>query len=167
MGGTGALTGAATITLVRTVIHFGFHVEIERPVHDVFAFVTDPWHLPEWQTNTIEVHTDPAPPLRPGTRLREIHPAPFGKRVESDVLVAALEPDRLLELHIENGPAPIDGRWEFSEPGPGRTLIRFSASGEIAGPLRILGPLLRLGFKRQMLAHHKRLKQVLEKDPER
>ena len=144
------------------MIQFGFHVEIDRPVSEVFAYVTDPWHLPEWQTNTVEVHTEPAPPLRPGTRLREIHAAPFGKRVESEVLVAAIEQDRLLELHIENGPAPIDGRWEFAEHGPGRTLIRFSASGTVAGPLRVLGPLLRIGFKRQMLAHHRRLKHKLE-----
>ena len=144
------------------MIHFGFHVEIDRPVSEVFAYVTDPWHLPEWQTNTVEVRSDPAPPLRVGTRLREVHAAPFGKRVESEVLVAAIEQDRLLELHIENGPAPIDGRWEFADNGPGRTLIRFSASGRIGGPLRILTPLLRFGFKRQMLAHHRRLKQRLE-----
>lgn len=144
------------------MIQFGFHVEIDRPVSDVFAYVTDPWHLPEWQTNTVEVHTDPAPPLRPGTRLREIHAAPLGRRVESEVVVARIEQDQLLELHIENGPAPIDGRWEFAENGPGRTLIRFSASGTVDGPLRFLGPLLRLGFKRQMLAHHRRLKHRLE-----
>ena len=144
------------------MLQFGFHVEIDRPVSEVFAYVTDPWHLPEWQTNTVEVHTDPAPPLRPGTRLREIHAAPLGRRVESEVVVAAIEQDRLLELHIENGPAPIDGRWEFAEGAGGGTLIRFSASGTVTGPVRFLGPILRIGFKRQMLAHHRRLKENLE-----
>ena len=145
------------------MIQFGFQVEIDRPVSEVFAYVTDPWHLPEWQTNTIEVQTDPAPPLRAGTRLKEIHVAPFGKRVESEVVVAAIEQDRLLALHIENGPVPIDGRWEFADAGDGGTLIRFSASGTVHGPLRLLGPVLRMGFKRQMRMDHRRLKRQLEK----
>ena len=145
------------------MIQFGFHVEIDRPVGDVFAYVTDPWHLPEWQANTIEVRTDPAPPLRPGTRLTEIHAAPLGKRVESEVVVTAVEQDRLLELHIENGPVPIDGRWEFAEAAGGGTLLRFSASGTVHGPLRFLGPVLRMGFKRRMRMDHRRLKHQLEK----
>lgn len=144
------------------MLHFGFHVAIDRPVSEVFAFVTDPWHLPEWQTNVVEVTADPPGPLQPGTRLTEVHAAPMGKRVTSEVVVAALERDRLLELHIDNGPAPIDGRWEFEVIAPERTLIRFSASGEIDGPVRVLSPLLKLGFQRQLRAHHRRLKQRLE-----
>ena len=36
-------------------------VEISRPPADVFAYVTDPSHLPEWQESVVRVDSDDAP----------------------------------------------------------------------------------------------------------
>ena len=33
-------------------------VEISRSPEDVFAYVTDPSHLPEWQESVVSVKTD-------------------------------------------------------------------------------------------------------------
>lgn len=146
----------------RHVIRFGFDLDIDRPVSEVFAFITDPARLPEWQTNTVEAHADPPGPLRPGSRIREVHTSPFGKTIEEDVEVAACEPGRLLELHIVDGLLPIDGRWEF-ERLDGGTRLHFSARGEPNGPWRLAEPLLKLGIRQQMREHHRRLKERLER----
>lgn len=143
------------------MIRFGFDVEIARPVDEVFAFVTDPAHLPEWQTNTVEIQADPPGPLRLGSRTHEVHEVPFGRRVEEDVEVVGFEQDRLLDLHITDGPIPVDGRWEF-EGTDDRTRIHFEAHGELHGAMRLAEPLLQLGIKRQMRADHQRLKERLE-----
>ena len=36
-------------------------VEISRPPADVFAYVTDPSHLPLWQESVVRVDSDDAP----------------------------------------------------------------------------------------------------------
>jgi uncharacterized protein YndB with AHSA1/START domain len=43
-------------------------VEISRPPADVFAYVTDPSHLPLWQESVLRVDSDDAP-TRVGTRV--------------------------------------------------------------------------------------------------
>jgi len=52
------------------VIRFTINTDIDRPVGDVFAYVTDPQKLPTWQTNTVSVVQEGDGPLRVGTRLR-------------------------------------------------------------------------------------------------
>ena len=43
-------------------------VEISRPPADVFAYVTDPSHLPLWQESVMRVDSDDAP-TQVGTRV--------------------------------------------------------------------------------------------------
>jgi uncharacterized protein YndB with AHSA1/START domain len=37
--------------------------EIGRPVEDVFAYVTDPRTMPEWQQGAVRGHMDGQPPV--------------------------------------------------------------------------------------------------------
>ncbi len=43
-------------------------VQIERPVAEVFAYVSDPTHLPEWTAVVTDVRTDTPSPSAAGTR---------------------------------------------------------------------------------------------------
>ena len=49
--------------------HSQEHPVLDRPVHDVFGFVTDPTRLSSWQTNTVSVTQEGDGPLGLGTRL--------------------------------------------------------------------------------------------------
>jgi uncharacterized protein YndB with AHSA1/START domain len=60
------------------MITFDIETHIERPVGEVFAYVTDPEQLPTWQTNTVSVAREDAGPIGVGSRLREVHRAPGG-----------------------------------------------------------------------------------------
>jgi uncharacterized protein YndB with AHSA1/START domain len=137
---------------------FTFTTEVDRPVGDVFAYLTDPQRLHEWQENTLEVHLDG--PMRTGSRMKEVRKGPGGKRVESTVEVAAYEPDRVFDLRIVEGPVHVHGDHRL-EPSDGGTLIHLTGHGELKGAAKLLRPLLPRLFKRSFA----KLKQNLEGSP--
>jgi uncharacterized protein YndB with AHSA1/START domain len=96
------------------MIRFTITTDIDRPVGDVFAYVTDPQKLPTWQTNTVSVVQEGDGPLRVGTRLREVHRGPGGKELPSLVEVSELDPGRTFALRMLEGPLPIHGRIELA-----------------------------------------------------
>ncbi len=142
------------------MIQFTIETEIERPVADVFGYVTDPETLATWQTNTVSAVQEGDGPLGLGTRLREVHRA-GRKDLESLVEVSEYEPDRAFALHVIEGALPVDVRIAF-EPTERGTLMRFGAHGQPTGALRLAEPLLRRTLKRQFAGHCATLKQVLE-----
>jgi uncharacterized protein YndB with AHSA1/START domain len=44
-------------------------VEVSRRPEDVFAYITDPSHLPEWQESVVRVKTDDGAPAGGGSRV--------------------------------------------------------------------------------------------------
>jgi uncharacterized protein YndB with AHSA1/START domain len=145
------------------MIDFTIDTRIDRPVGDVFAYVTDPGKLASWQTNAVSAVHEGEGPLELGSRLREVHRAPGGKELASVVEVAELEPDRVFALTVVEG-TPVHLRITF-EPAARGTLMKFRASGQLAGPMRILQPLLARTLKRQFTTHCANLKRVLENSP--
>ena len=143
------------------MIELTIETHIERPVADVFAYVTDPQKLATWQTNTVSVTQEGDGPLRVGTRLREVHRGPGGRELASLVEVSELERERTFSLRMIEGALPIDARIAF-EPSAGGTLLRFTAHGRPTGPLRFAQPLMRRMLRRQFAAHCATLKRVLE-----
>ena len=143
------------------MIDFTVSVEIDRRVGDVFAHVTDPAKLPSWQTNTVAVVQETDGPLGVGTRLRETHRAPGGRRLDSLVEVVAYEPDRRFALRIVEGPLPVDGTFAFAPTERG-TRVELRGHGEPAGVARLAAPLLARVLRRQFARDLATLKQVLE-----
>jgi uncharacterized protein YndB with AHSA1/START domain len=141
------------------LIAFGFTVEIARPTAEVFAYLTDPAKLQEWQ-GTTEVEQLTPGPVREGTRFREVHER-MGRRIESVTEVTSYDLDRHFAVSIAEGPVPIDGEWDL-DPSEIGTRVDFHATGRLKGPLRLLSPLIARAVRRQMSKDHERLKQVLE-----
>jgi len=144
------------------MIDFTHEVEIDRPVHHVFVYSTDPDRLPTWQTNTVSSIPEDDGPLRVGSRLREIHRGPGGKQFESVVEVTQYAPDRAFALHVVEG-TPIDAELTYSPTERG-TLLRFRAHGKLSGPMRLAEPILGRMLKRQFAEQVATLKRVLEQD---
>jgi uncharacterized protein YndB with AHSA1/START domain len=143
------------------MITIAFAVEIARPVDEVFAYLTDPDRLPEWQDNAVSADVEGGGPLRAGSRMREVRRAPFGREVTSLVEVSAYEPSTRFDLHIVEGPLPIDGDHTLSATATG-TRIDFVAHGEPTGAMRLAQPLLRRLLDRQFRASYRTLKERLE-----
>lgn len=143
------------------MIDFTIETEIERPVGEVFAYVTDPTKLASWQTNTVSAEIEGEGPLGLGTRLREVHRGPGGKELPSLVEVTEYEPERRFSLDVVEGALPVDARIGF-EPTAAGTRVAFSVHGQPGGAMRLLAPLLKIGLKRQFTQHLASLKRVLE-----
>jgi uncharacterized protein YndB with AHSA1/START domain len=109
------------------MIDVTIEMHIERPVADVFGYVSDPRKLATWQANTVSAVQEGDGPLGLGTRLREVHRAPGGKQLESVVEVSEYESDRTLALRVVEG-TPIHLRIDF-EPGDGGTRMGFRPTG--------------------------------------
>jgi uncharacterized protein YndB with AHSA1/START domain len=143
------------------VIDFTIEIHIARAVEDVFAYATDPQRLPSWQTNTISSELQTDPPLRLGSRLREVHAAPGGRELTTLVEVSAYEPDALFGLRVLDGALPLDATLTFQATAGG-TLLHFRVHGQPSGAMALAQPLLRPILRRQFTAHCRALKRVLE-----
>ena len=145
------------------MIDFTIETEIERPPAEVFAYVTDPSKLATWQTNTVSAVPETDGPLRVGSRIREVHRAPGGKKIEELVEVAEYEPDRVLGLRNIEGP-PVQGRITL-EPTERGTRFRFRVYGQPTGWQHLLEPLIMVIARRQFRGFCATLKRVLEDAP--
>lgn len=142
------------------MIDFTIETHINRPVHAVFGYVSNPSLLATWQTNTVSAVVEGELPLRLGTRLREVHRAPGGKELESVLEVSEYEPDRVFALRVIEG-TPVHLRMTF-EPAEGGTRVTFRAFGQLEGAMRLMQPVLGRVLKRQFVGQLGELKRALE-----
>lgn len=143
------------------MIDFTVAVEIDRQPSDVFAYVTDPTKLATWQRSTVAVVQETDGAIGVGTRLRETHRAPGGRRLDSLVEVTRFEPDRRFALRILDGPLPIDGSFAFTPTADG-TRVEMRGTGAPTGFLRLAAPLLKQAMRRQFAGDLALLKSVIE-----
>ena len=143
------------------MVDFVIEPEIARSPAEVFAHVTDANKLAIWQRNTISAVPDG--PIRLGTKIREVHRAPGGKRIETVVEVVEDERDRVFGMRIIEG-LPVDGRITF-EPRETGTRFRFRVYSQPAGMLPLVQPVMRAVLKWQFEQHCTNLKAVLESEP--
>ena len=141
------------------MISFGFPIDVARPVGEVFAYVTDPSNLPEWQeTDHVEQLTPGA--VTTGTRFREIHHV-LGRRLESISEVSAYELERRFDLRIVSLPARVADRWTF-EAIPEGTRVHFATEGRARALLRPFESFIAGVLERRRRENHARLKRALE-----
>jgi uncharacterized protein YndB with AHSA1/START domain len=135
--------------------------EIRRPPEEVFDYLADPAALSEWQTATTAIEQLSEGSPGPGARFRERVKPPVGREFEQITEFAEYERPRRLRVHVVEGPQPIDGTWTL-EPAPAGTRVVFAAEGELRGPARLLGPVVRRAIARQFTAYHRNLRRNLE-----
>jgi uncharacterized protein YndB with AHSA1/START domain len=127
----------------------------------VFDYVTDPANLRAWQTSKTRVEPLTDGPPRQGFRLREWTKPPRGKEFEQVVEFTEFERPTRLHVHIVEGPYPVDGTWAFDATGSG-TRVTFVAEGELRGPMRLAGPIVRRMIDRQFAGYHENLRRNVE-----
>jgi hypothetical protein len=135
---------------------------IERPVEDVFAFLTDASNHRRWDSTSIDMVPLEAVPWRTGLEFREVRrigPRPMEVRSR----IAGFEPDRSMDLESLTGPA-FRGHWRLAAVDGG-TRLRWNGELEPSGLMRILAPLIERQFRRTTASNFARLKDVLEGRP--
>lgn len=135
-------------------------VVVERPPEEVFAYLTDPDNLPEWQASALEARQESPGAMTAGTRIREVRKF-LGKRMETIVEVTAYEPGKQFSLKVVSGPVPFHVRQSF-HPVEGGTKIDVVIEGEPGGFFRLAEPLVVRAVGRELANNLATLKDVLE-----
>ena len=136
-------------------------IVVERPVDDVFAYVTDPANAPEWQTGVVSTTKTSDEPMRPGLRWNEVRTF-LGRRIHGTLEATEYEPGRLFALKSVSGTVAIEVRHLF-EPFAGGTRVRVLAEGNPGRVGRLGGRFVRRAAERQLKGDLARLKHLLER----
>jgi carbon monoxide dehydrogenase subunit G len=135
-------------------------VVIDRPPEEVFAYLSDPRHLPEWQSSALEATQEPAGAMEAGTRIREVRKF-LGKRLESVMEVTVYELGKELSLKAVSGPIAFDVRQTLSPVGAG-TRMDVVLEGEPGGFFKLAEPLVVRAVERELQNNCSTLKDILE-----
>lgn len=135
-------------------------VVIERPIEEVWAFVTDPANNAMWQTTIVETRTGSNRPLDVGSKVAEVRQF-LGRRVESTWEVTQHEPPTRSAIKTSSGPVPFTGRYALDSIDGG-TRFTMAVEAEAHGFFRLAEPVFGRIVKREMKANCGHLKDLLE-----
>ena len=136
-------------------------IEINKPLEEVFNYVSDVGNFPEWTAHTLEVRKDtPGPPQQSDRFTLAIKSV--GRRFETPYERTAYEHNRRYTDRAVGGPIP-NQQWEYTfEEVPGGTSLRRAVEAELGGLVRLLEPLQKRVVQRQLRKDLQTLKDVLE-----
>lgn len=136
-------------------MEFDLEVTIARPVADVFAYVTDVRHVPEWQESAVSAEW-----LEEGRRFRERRHF-MGRDADVELEVAELEPERRFDVRAVKAPVKFEIRHSF-EAVDGGTRVRVHGEAKLGGALRFAAGMARRQAEHQFRRDFERLKELLE-----
>jgi carbon monoxide dehydrogenase subunit G len=136
---------------------FRTSVRINRPVEEVFKFVSDPRNFPRWNSAVQAVRQTG------GTTYAMDRDLPSGRAHNDLELFARREPDEF-GIRTTSGPTPFTYRYALSREN-GDTLLQLDAELELEGPAALLGPVAARAVKRGVDDNFAELKRILESAP--
>jgi len=125
-------------------------IEISRPPEEVFAYLTDVSHVPDWQAGVKTAE-------RRDGKIEESRSL-FGKELHTTLEIVEEEPPRLFTLRALDSPVPFTVRHEL-EPAHGGTRLTVTADGDVPG---FAAGLLTRRAEKQFRKDFERLKRILE-----
>jgi uncharacterized protein YndB with AHSA1/START domain len=141
------------------VIAFETDVRIDRPVEEVFAYVSDPLNFPRWNSAVQAVRKTSAGPNGVASTYSMVRELPTGRAV-NELEVVASEP-RKFTIRTTAGPTPFLYRYQFSAEN-GETVVKLDADVELPGAAAFLPQLARRLVKKGVTDNFATLKQILE-----
>jgi uncharacterized membrane protein len=136
-------------------------VEINRPLGEVFNYVSDVGNYPKWMAHVLEVRNEAPGPPQQGDKF-VVAIKSVGRRFETSYERTSYEANRQLTDRALGGPVP-NQRWQssFQEVSGGTGMTR-AVEVESTGVLRLLEPLQQWTARRQMKKDLQTLKGLLE-----
>jgi uncharacterized protein YndB with AHSA1/START domain len=150
--------------MFKTSVDVGFDVEIDRPVAEVWDFVSDVERLPEWLDEFERVKKESEGPVSKGTVFR--YTLTPGHR-SATLQIVEWEPGRRFAwdgppLPWRGGAARPRGFFEVTATGEGSTRFVSRYQPELTGAMALMRPILSRWLREQRTADTERLKQLLE-----
>jgi len=136
---------------------------VDRPVEEVWRFITDWSSFPKMNPVILEAKQTSAGPVGVGTTVEAAHEARLGNRATS-IRVVECEPDRKLTLEHTSG--PLEGtRTSFGmEAIEGKTRLTCTTDARLGGFYRLVGPFAAGRARREVSAELGNAKRLLESE---
>ena len=141
---------------------FKHSVTIDRPVSEVFQYITNVENLPEWAEVIQSVRVTTPDAVDVGTEA-EVEVELYSRRVVATYRVTEYERDRIFAFETADAPFDLYSVYTFTPIKDG-TWLHVTSTGKARGISRFIeGSVARL-LDRQFIADHERLKHILEEN---
>jgi uncharacterized membrane protein len=134
-------------------------VDIDRPVEEVYAYLSDVARIPEWNSMVDEVVPSDTP-LRVGSTAH-IKMRLLGRRIEATLEIIELEPNRRVVVKT-GAPISVTDTYTFEALGVGRSRLTYLTVGETKGFFKLADPIVGRVVKKQLTAQLETFKELLE-----
>jgi uncharacterized membrane protein len=135
-------------------------VVINRPVAEVFAFVTDPANNTKWQDGLVESRMATSDPMGVGAQVIDVRKF-LGRDMESKLEVTVFEPNKRFMQKVISGPIPFEIIETF-DPDVNGTKLTVLTHGEPGGFFKLAAGMVQKQLESQLQSDIERLKNVLE-----
>ena len=148
-------------------IDYEHSVFIERPVEDVYTYISDVTNAPEWMPWADEVSIiDGGEPwgVSEGQQ-RLLKQTDFGIQNETIIEATDVEPGRSYRFETVGGPVDFKGSYRFDPVENGTRLTR-TYHVELPVLARLMEPIMARRMKRRWEADLQRVREILENQSE-
>ena len=142
------------------MINLDFSALIDRPVSDVFAFVSNPNNMSKWNSAVVSIQQVTPGEVGIGTKFKTIGEA-MGRKLEGELQVQVYEPDTKCGFQLQAGPMQMNLTMLFKTVGTG-TKLSLNVQGNPAGVFKLAEGVMTGQVKSLMESNFTRLKSVLE-----
>jgi uncharacterized membrane protein len=142
------------------VITFQTDVRIERPLEEVFAYLSDLRNFPAWNSAVQSVRPTSPGASGVGSSYAMERRLPAGRAV-NELEIVAREPPGEFAIRTTAGPTPFLYRYRLAAQD-GRTVVHLDAEVELPGVASFLPQLARRAVKRGVDDNLETLRGILE-----
>ena len=135
-------------------------ITIDRPVEEVFAYVTEVTNDPSWHTDVLEARKSTERPVGVGTVWHAKFKPTMGIS-EGDMVVVTFEPNRKQVMKGDIGPMHPTLTY-LLEPSGGGTKFTRHVQISVSGWMKIMSPMMGMMLPKQNKGFLANLKRVLE-----
>ncbi|MEI7849340.1 MAG: SRPBCC family protein [Chloroflexota bacterium] len=142
------------------MITFDLSTLVDRPMPEVFTFLSNPLNLPKWQMMIANI--EQVTPGAPGVGSKyKVAAEIMGRKIDGLMELTTLEPPTRFGFTNQAGPMQVTVTVSLKPAGTG-THITLNAQGNPGGVFKIAESLLAGQVKTQMESNLARLKTLLE-----
>jgi uncharacterized protein YndB with AHSA1/START domain len=142
------------------MIELKHNTVINRPVEEVFAYVTNAENLSHWMSELVEAKQESGGPVGVGTTINAVANV-LGRRAESIQEVSEYELNSKFAIKSTSGPVENEDKFTFESVAGGTKVTRVT-EGEVSGFFRMAEPLVVRMLNRQFETNFANLKDLLE-----
>jgi uncharacterized protein YndB with AHSA1/START domain len=133
---------------------------VARRREDVFAYISDPRNLPEWNSAVRAVTALAAASPTAGSRYVMLRDLPSGLAT-NELEILAVVPSSELALRTVDGPTPFVYRYTLADGDDGGTVLRLDAEVELGRAASLARPLAAGLVRRGIEANFATLADIL------